>query len=254
MLKILTLKICIFGIASLLTSSAHGFTLVSSTSTSFRGWANPTIRFQLNAANCPAGADINGIIGDALAVWNDTATSRVKLEMAGTTTATTPTNPIPIICDPAYGPDQASKDGSPGAADPQPRTGDELNSGIMYLNASNGRANIGNLSRSLVAIVLAHEIGHLLGLGHSQDTNALMYYNAGSKSTLSLAQDDIDGVSYLYPRNEFGGDKPLGCALVKNSQMPSPPGPRGLMIFALLAPMVLALWLRGKFGSSTSFS
>ena len=247
------MRILAFGVATLLTSRALGFTLVSSTSGSFRGWGNPTIRFQLNSANCPPGVDINGIVGDALAVWNDTATSRVKLEMAGTTAATTAGNPIPIICDAAYGgSDQATKDGSPGASDPQPRTGDELTGGIMYLNASTGRANIGNLSRSVVAIVLAHEIGHLLGLGHSQDTNALMYYNAGSKSTLSLAQDDIDGVSYLYPRNELGGDKPLGCALVKASSIPR--GPSGPLILLLLAPMMLALWLGGKFGSSTSFS
>lgn len=231
--------------ALVVTSHAGAFTLVSSTSSNFRGWANPTIRFAFNPANCPTSVDVAGIIGDSLALWNNVATSRVKLEMAGNTTATTYGDPIPIVCDANYGSgNQGLQDGSPGGADPQPRVGDELTAGIMSLNASPGRANIGNLSRSLVAIVLAHEIGHLLGLGHSQDTNALMYYNAGVKTTMSLAQDDIDGVSYLYPRNEMGGDKPLGCGLVK--RFTPPMGSSGSLILLLLAPLAVALWQRGR--------
>jgi hypothetical protein len=46
--------------------------------------------------------------------------------------------------------------------------------------------------------VLLHENGHAAGLGHSADTNAVMYaYYGGIRR--SLHQDDIDGISVLYP-------------------------------------------------------
>jgi Matrixin len=46
--------------------------------------------------------------------------------------------------------------------------------------------------------VLLHENGHVAGLGHSADTNAVMYaYYSGLRR--DLHQDDIDGISFLYP-------------------------------------------------------
>ncbi|KAI5567433.1 hypothetical protein BDE02_13G090400 [Populus trichocarpa] len=47
--------------------------------------------------------------------------------------------------------------------------------------------------------VAVHEIGHLLGLAHSSDSNAVMYPSiaAGTKKR-NLAQDDIDGIHALY--------------------------------------------------------
>ncbi len=53
-----------------------------------------------------------------------------------------------------------------------------------------------------VETVMLHENGHVLGLGHSSVTQAVMYaYYGGLRR--SLHQDDIDGVTSLYP--EVGG-------------------------------------------------
>jgi hypothetical protein len=90
-------------------------------------------------------------------------------------------------------------------------------------------------------IIIAHEVGHILGLGHSQDPAALMYYNAGGKAALTLGQDDIDGISYLYPRNELGGDKMMGCALVATPRGAPPPPPGTMMILALLLMLPVAI-------------
>lgn len=45
--------------------------------------------------------------------------------------------------------------------------------------------------------VITHELGHTLGLGHSSNYSAIMYAYMHGQS--SLHQDDINGVSYLYP-------------------------------------------------------
>jgi hypothetical protein len=47
----------------------------------------------------------------------------------------------------------------------------------------------------------AHEFGHALGLGHSSDPEATMYYMASYCSTtgMSLANDDLAAVEALYP-------------------------------------------------------
>ncbi len=48
--------------------------------------------------------------------------------------------------------------------------------------------------------VAAHEFGHMAGLGHSNDEDALMFpsYN-GARTILLLGADDIAGISALYP-------------------------------------------------------
>lgn len=58
--------------------------------------------------------------------------------------------------------------------------------------------SFGALSREDKIGVIAHEIGHAIGLGHTEDKSALMYYRTVDLRR-ALGQDDIDGVSYLYP-------------------------------------------------------
>lgn len=53
--------------------------------------------------------------------------------------------------------------------------------------------------------ILAHEIGHAFGLGHSPVQDSLMYYATVSQRK-ALGRDDIDGISYLYPKQQpFSG-------------------------------------------------
>lgn len=49
--------------------------------------------------------------------------------------------------------------------------------------------------------ILAHEIGHAFGLGHSPVQDSLMYYATVSQRK-ALGRDDIDGISYLYPKQQ----------------------------------------------------
>lgn len=100
--------------------------------------------------------------------------------------------------------------------------------------------------------VVTHEAGHFLGLAHSADVAATMYFRADVGETLkrTLAQDDIDGICDIYggatvpaecdptPRHGFdsncnvepSGRKGCGCDLPGASR-----GPRSLAATALLA-------------------
>lgn len=235
-------RISIFALALSFPVLSSAFTLVS-TDPDFLAWDNPEILFNVNSSNCPASIDIPGLITDAVKVWNNVATSRVKVAYNATTSSTASANPTTVYCESNFqavtGADQNSV---PAAALPS-TSGHNINGGLLYLNVSGGSANISGFNRDLLLVIIAHEVGHIIGLGHSQDPNALMYYNASAKTHLALAQDDIDGVSYLYPRDEVGSDKMMGCGLV-TTVPPRPPS--GGMLALLLAVMLLpvAVWAR----------
>lgn len=85
---------------------------------------------------------------------------------------------------------------------------------ILLLNAHpNSRLN--GMSDSEIEVVIAHEIGHAFGLGHSEYEFNLMYYAVGNKYQKWLGIDDIDGVSYLYP-HDATSDPLLGVPLLGN--------------------------------------
>lgn len=69
-------------------------------------------------------------------------------------------------------------------------------------------------------IVLAHEMGHCLGLGHEhKDLNAVMSYNR-NKFTLTL--DDAAGVASIYPEKNAGPNSDFQpCGTVAVNQMSS---------------------------------
>lgn len=52
--------------------------------------------------------------------------------------------------------------------------------------------------------ITTHELGHLLGLGHSADPTATMYSVAHFDGRCaSIKQDDVDGITFLYPQQQI---------------------------------------------------
>lgn len=72
---------------------------------------------------------------------------------------------------------------------------------VFFLNSSSTSV-VDQLDDDTIIATIAHEIGHAFGLGHSEYKHSLMYYSAGGKTQKWLSEDDIDGVSYLYPHNK----------------------------------------------------
>ncbi len=89
-------------------------------------------------------------------------------------------------------------------------SGTKITGAVILIN--NFSDSFSKLSKSDKISVIAHEIGHAIGLGHAESDHqeALMYYRT-TNLRRSLAQDDIDGISYLYP---VDGD---GCGLISSS-------------------------------------
>lgn len=98
-------------------------------------------------------------------------------------------------------------------------------------------ANTGDNNAFYLEGVVLHEMGHTMGLNHSTNSEAVMYYStnqARSKDLMPfLAADDINGVRYLYPKQEFFGG--IGCAPVENV------GQGGLTSFLFSLPFLLLI-------------
>lgn len=119
----------------------------------------------------------------------------------------------------------------------------------LILNANNSSLN--NMSRSERVAVIAHEIGHAFGLGHSEYTHNLMYYSASGKNQKWLGEDDIDGVSYLYPHDpELAGL--LGSCGTISTNKDDPPNFPGQFILGFALILLIMKFRRLSFFGKTS--
>ena len=192
-----------------------------------QGWSNQPLTFSVNYANCSVSQDtLNAAIDSGIALWQSVPTAAVSMARGGTTTDSaanagvsppTITDSPAIICDPSFSADIGGGDPTIGdhvtavtfvRAD---TSDNRISYAVIVLNAETGKnANVANLTPVAFSDVVAHEMGHAQGLGHSSSENALMYFNSSQKTVLNLSQDDADGISYLYPRSEPFGQF-MGC-------------------------------------------
>jgi hypothetical protein len=224
-----------------LLNFAFTFTLTHTPSN--LGFKNPKLRIDINQASCPAQVNLRAIVEDAVKTWNQVSLSSIELSVGNTTTATTATMPPTAYCDATMVGNTLGQGGS--GLDP---SSNRLVNGFLRLNTNPGQPGyILNQTTERIVIVAAHEIGHVLGLGHSDDSYALMYYSINTKEELNLSQDDVDGIVYLYPRDELGEDDMLGGCAMTNTQVP----PNGHMYLFLLLPFLFWTMQRQRFYSRT---
>ena len=228
---------------SILTLSSWGFTLGTSNNNDLEGWNAKELSISINYSGCPfSEAKFNTLLDNALKSLNEIPSSNLFLKRGGSSQTTLAeasagdaTDSPLILCDTEF--DQ-SPEAVAGFAAFQFQN-NRINYGYIVLNALSGAsANISSFNDTLIEVILAHEIAHVLGLGHSSEERALMYYNVSGKDHLSLAQDDVDGITYLYPRNELLGEGVLGCSSVVAGQGQKP-GPENLWFILIFS----GIWL-----------
>lgn len=200
---------CIFII--LFSNNSYSWTLSSSTG---RGFDNNNIDIFVANDDCSAAgfstSKYVSLIKSAVkSYWNKVPTSSLYLDVQGLRSdisingnthsaafSKVPVNSILAGCN-----DDANNFNEAGILGSAAMTcsGDDCQA-VLILNTTS-TSGLQNMSDNEIEAVIAHEIGHAFGLGHSEYKFNLMYYNISGKTQKWLGGDDIDGVSYLYPHD-----------------------------------------------------
>jgi len=152
-------------------------------------------------------SNANYLDSPATTIWNDVATSSFQFNALNGTVENCPS--LVDECDGAQTFNGANEAGWVNLGGVQ---NGSITLGVTWYNfrqrgrfaapqeadiALNSVANWGSTD---VTTVAAHEFGHAAGLGHSGDQSALMWATyQGARNPIYLSQDDIDGISALYP-------------------------------------------------------
>jgi len=227
------------------SNSAHAWTLLYESAFKVGG---STMSVTVNRTNCPSGID--GWLEKAAELWSaiDTSYLEIKIEGDSSATASNIYNyellGFSVVCDTNFG----------------TTTGADPNSAIAvggsWIDESGNLAKGGviiNLQGTVFTDLddnqkinsLAHELGHVLGFGHSSDPAAVLYFSSRPNGARTgLGQDDIEAMTYLYPRNEFSGatsGSPYGCGTLGRGNGDT--GPRAFLGFLL---WVVLMWFCGR--------
>jgi hypothetical protein len=250
---------------SFLSMQVQAFTFNTSSGAAF---TNPEVSVVVADGDC----DEIGMTPNELALlltqasdqyWNKAPTSRLKLTVDGVVTkpaafftealcsSISPTGCIPNT-------NLISSSGIVVACNNNTSTGMFTSGGILALSAPNNVSGrqivsslilINNTPSSVFAnkdkneqlAILAHELGHAVGLGHSPVVDSLMYFRS-VPTRRSLGRDDIDGVSYLYPHSigssTCGGMIPL---MTPNQQNKHHKGMLFLFVLGFILVQILKL-------------
>ncbi len=130
-------------------------------------------------------------------------------------------------------------------------SGKDIKGAVVLINDRSTSFN--NLERHKKVAVIAHEIGHALGLGHSDEKAALMYYSVVPKRE-SLGQDDIAGITYLYAvqMDMFGYGCFLGSLALGKDDDDDRTGGGGSFWATALFGLLLALLFKPKRSNAAS--
>jgi hypothetical protein len=230
----------------ILSQTTFAFTLVRA---NLKGWAARPLTISYNPANCPS--DMAELVEKAAAIWNSVLDSSLRIEINANSSCSPSTiwsgncsDAFALACDTNFS--GTTSVSAMGVATVTMDGDRKIDRGMVLYNVEGGGGLL-QASAHFRLVVVTHEIGHALGLGHSDDSEAIMRSGGNTGGHARLSPDDQQGVRYLYPGNELDQNQLLGCGRVSaffNKPPPPPPPPwTGLL---MLLPLALMVYLRRR--------
>ena len=195
-----------------------------------QGWQTLALNYYVNYSNCGISqSELEPIVEEAISIWNAAPDSDLTLNLSSqvsTDSAVTflhgQAKLVPLlVCDTNF-----SADTGESSLDIPAVTQNSGQIPLQYagtvLNATLGSPASASViyasNPNVLSLVIAHETGHILGLGHSSAEHSIMYYSVANKTEPQISTDDAEGIRYLYGPNQFAAE-PFGCASIHPSRL-----------------------------------
>jgi hypothetical protein len=237
-------------------SNAHGYTYISSR------FSFPSDKIVINVTNddcsnagITSSAQLLGIAYGAInRFWNRVPTSSLELSQGSVTSISsngdTSTSALAVKGSPNSITVGCNDDvaGFSNASDGILAVGGIICNGNgcfggIIINA-HANSTVDDQSSDVLETILAHEVGHSLGLGHSEKTYALMHYTISGKVQKKLSQDDIDGISSLYPQDKQLAGLLGSCGIIEESGPPNSNNILWAMLLAFMLTIIFLEWMK----------
>ena len=193
------------GLALLVATPAHGYDVQRSANGALLRYANRPVAVYVVYKGAPLGltpATVHKAVLGAIGAWTAVAGTQIPVAYGGLITEPSRYD-ISVQFDAAY----AIGDGDVLAKTLRhTNAAGELVRTDIVINNRDVQWTAGPLKGSAQVAadlqgVLTHQIGHALGLGHSRDTTATMYFYGTASSIRSLSADDAAGARFLWPKD-----------------------------------------------------